>query len=186
MHFPEDKSVLKFIILAFINPSLLTNKNATMSLTPSQAAQILTVLNGKVDPNTFEIVRNLLDLNLLDNDIPEGESYNNIKMYCQRLRDKLISSGKGIVTDDPEQEMLVVYMDRAKVKRLFNSVPEDGYLAAVPGIHDSTSGEEQLTISLLAADRNLNILQSHIIGDTHGEESWGNRNTMCNLDSVFL
>jgi predicted ATP-dependent Lon-type protease len=157
-----------------------------MSLTSTQAAQVMSALAGKVDQNTFQIVKNLLDLNLQNNDIPEGESYHNIKVYCQRLRDRLIASGKGIVTDDPEQEMLMVYMDREKVKRLFISVPEGGYLAAMPGIHTAPTGEDQLTISLLAADRNLNILDAHIQGSTHGEESWGNRNMMCNLESIFL
>lgn len=157
-----------------------------MSLTSSQAAQVLAVLAGKVDQNTYKIVQNLLELNLLNSNIPEGESYNNIKVYCQRLRDKLIASGKGIVTDDPEQEMLIVYMDREKVKRLFTAVPDGGYVAAMPGIHTSATGEDQLTISLLAADRDLNILQSHILGNTHGEQSWDNRNMMCNLESVFL
>lgn len=134
----------------------------------------------------MQIVKNLLDLNLQNNDIPQGESYNNIKVYCQRLRDKLVASGRGIVTDDPEQEMLMVYMDRDKVKRLFTAVPDGGYLAAMPGIHTAASGEDQLTISLLAADRDFNILEAHIQGDTHGEESWGNRNMMCNLENVFL
>ncbi len=157
-----------------------------MSLTSIQAAQVMTALAGKVDDNTLQIVKNLLDLNLVNNDIPEGESYHNIKVYCQRLRDRLVASGKGIVADDPEQEMLIVYMDKDKVRRLFSSVPDGGYLAAMPGIHTAPSGEDQLTISLLAADRNLNILDAHIQGNKHGEESWGNRNMMCNLESVFL
>lgn len=156
-----------------------------MALTPAQAAEVMAALNGKVDSNTLQIVKNLLDLNLVNNNIPAGESYNNIKTYCLRLRDKLRASGKGIVTDDPDKEMLLVYMDREKVKRLFNTVPQDGYLAAIPGIHTASTGEDQLTISLLAADKDLNILPSHIQGSAHGEESWGNRNMMCNLDTVF-
>lgn len=156
-----------------------------MALTPQQADEVLSALDGNVDDNTYEIVRNLLDLNITDNGIPAGESYNNIKQYCRRLRDKLRASGKGIVTDDPDKEMLIVYMDRSKVKRLFNSVPEGGYLAAIPGIHTSANGEDQLTISLLAADKDLNILPAHLLGQTHGEQSWGNRNIMQNLDTIL-
>lgn len=156
-----------------------------MALTPVQAAEVMAALAGKVDNNTLQIIKNLMDLNMVDNNIPAGESYNKIKEYCQRLRAKLRSSGKGIVTDDPEKEMLLVYMDHSKVKRLFNTIPKDGYIAAIPGIHTSSTGEDQLTISLLGADKDLNILSSHLTGSAHGEESWGNRNMMCNLDTIL-
>ncbi|WP_118972645.1 hypothetical protein [Taibaiella koreensis] len=157
-----------------------------MALTSSQAAQVLALLAGQVDPSVFQTVKNILDLQLqANNNLPDGESYTNIKEYCLRLRDKLIASGKGIVADDPKDEMLMVYMDRDKVRRLFNSVPQDGYMAAFPGIHTSPNGKDQLTISLLAADKDLNILPGHISGNIYGEQSWGNRTMMCDLDTLL-
>ncbi|WP_118951146.1 hypothetical protein [Taibaiella helva] len=157
-----------------------------MALTSSDAAQVLALLTGRVDPIVYQTVKNILELQVQNNqNLPAGESYTNIKEYCQRLRDKLVATGRGIVTDDPKDEMLTVYMDRNKVGRLFNAVPEDGYVAAFPGIHTSDSGKDQLTISLLAADKNLNILPGHISGNVHGEQSWGNRTMMCDLDTLL-
>lgn len=157
-----------------------------MTLTPTQVSQILGLLIHKVDEQTFQAVKMIFDLQSQgDEALPEGESYTNIRQYCQRLRDKLIASGKGIVADDPGEEMLMVYMDRNKVKRLFNSVPADGYVAAFPGIHTSPNGQDQLTISLLAADKSFNILPAHINGNINGEQSWDNRTMMCDLETIL-
>lgn len=155
-----------------------------MSLTPSQTAQILTILAGKIDNATLGIVKNLLNTATINNSFPPGDTYQQIKSYSQRLLAKYETMGTGIATSNPHEETMVVYMEPDKVKRLVMTVPSDGYIAALPGIHYGT-GNDHVTISLLGADKNMNILPQHISGGVCGEESWGNLNVMSNLDSVL-
>lgn len=155
-----------------------------MSLTPSQAAQILAALAGKIDNATLAVVKKLLETATVNNNFPPGDTYQQIKSYSQRLLAQYMTMGTGIATSNPHEETMVVYMEPDKLKRLFHTIPSDGYIAALPGIHHG-SGNEHLTISLLGADRNMNILPEHISGGVCGEESWGNLNVMSNLDQVL-
>lgn len=155
-----------------------------MSLTPSQAAQILAALAGKIDNATLGIVKKLLETATMNNNFPPGDTYQQIKSYSQRLLAQYEAMGTGIATSNPHEETMVVYMEPDKLKRLVLTVPSDGYIAALPGIHHG-SGDEHMTISLLGADRNMNILPQHISGGVCGEESWGNLNVMSNLDLVL-
>lgn len=155
-----------------------------MSLTPSQAAQILAALAGKIDNATLAVVKKLLETATINNNFPPGDTYQQIKSYSQRLLAQYEAMGTGIVTNNPHEETMVVYMEPDKVKRLFTSLPSDGYIAALPGIHHGT-GNEHMTISLLGADKNMNILPQHISGGVCGEESWLNLNVMSNLDLVL-
>lgn len=155
-----------------------------MSLTPSQAAQILAALTGKIDNATLEIVKKLLNSATMNNNFPPGDTYQQIKSYSQRLLSQYQTMGTGIATANPHDETMVVYMEPDKLKRLVATVPSDGYIAALPGIHHGT-GNEHLTISLLGADKNMNILPEHISGGVCGEESWVNLNVMGNLDLIL-
>jgi hypothetical protein len=157
-----------------------------MSLSSGQVANIMSALLGKLDTQTFAEVKRILECNITDASVPNGEPYNNIKTYSAELFNRLMESGRGIVEERPEEELLAVYMDRGKVQRLFNKVPVGGYLAAMPGIHKSKEGSSQLTISLLATDAALNILPVHLNGSIHGEEQWDNRRVMAAMDKVFL
>ncbi|MFA6058136.1 MAG: hypothetical protein WC756_08045 [Taibaiella sp.] len=155
-----------------------------MSLTPTQAAQILAALAGKVDNATLAVVKKLLETATITNNFPPGDTYQQIKSYSQRLLAQYQTLGTGVATSNPHDETMVVYMEPDKLKRLFMSVPSDGYIAALPGIHHGT-GNDHLTISLLGTDKNMNILPEHISGGVCGEESWPNLNVMSNLDLVL-
>lgn len=155
-----------------------------MSLTPTQVSQILSILTGKIDNATLAIVKNLLEGATINNNFPPGDTYQQIKSYSQRLLTQYQTMGTGIATANPHDETMVVYMEPGRLKRLFASIPSDGYIAALPGIHHGT-GNDHLTISLLGADKNMNILPEHISGDVYGEETWVNLNVMGNLDSIL-
>lgn len=155
-----------------------------MILTPSQIAQVLSALAGKVDDQTMAVVKQLLEYTTGMDGLPPGDSYEEIKAHSQRLFKQFQTLGRGIATDSPQEETMVVYMDMNKVKRLLPRVPADGYIAALPGIA-SGSGKEHLTISLLAADRNFRIMPDHISGGVCGEQSWDNRNIMSSMDVVL-
>jgi|GEM_PF-1905105 len=156
-----------------------------MTLTTAQAAGILAMLEKKVDPDTLRTIERILSLHTETPDIPDGDSYTSIRQYSQNLYDVLLKSGRGIATDHPDDELLMVYMDRDKVKRLFRSVPSGGYLAALPGIHRDKDGAMQLTVSLLATDGNKMPLPGHISGSMHGEQSWDARNIMRNMAAAL-
>lgn len=156
-----------------------------MILTPSQIQQILAALNGKIDNETLATVKKLLETAGGNTSLPPGDTYDQIKTYSERLLAQYQALGRGITTDAPEDETLVVYMDVARVKRLLTIVPANGYVAAFPGIHTAGTGQNQLTISLLAADNNLRILPNHTTGNVCGEESWDNRNILGNMAAVL-
>lgn len=157
-----------------------------MALSSAQIAQVMTALTGKVDNFTFQYVKDLLNLDTNQTTLPPGEPYQNIKNYSLRLRNRLQAMGTGITTHTPQDEILLVYMDVAKVKRLMARIPTNGYLAALPGIHtNTTTGTDQLTVSLLGCDNNLAILPTHLNNTLPGEESWGNCNIMSNLSIVL-
>jgi hypothetical protein len=156
-----------------------------MTLTPAQAQQVLAAVTGKVDDDVFDIIKNLANSSNGHDPMLPGETYQQIKVYSQRLLDQYMALGRGIATDSPQEETMVVFMDPAKINRILNVVPANGYVAAFPGIHTSPSGKEEITISLLAADSNMNIIPGHISGQINGEESWDNCNIMANMNEVL-
>lgn len=157
-----------------------------MTLTPLQVTQIMAAITGNVDPDILVIVKRLLDGVTMNNPCGPGESYADIKTYSQRLLDRLTQLGTGIAVPDPMDDTLLVYMDIDKVKRLMAHVPADGYLAALPGIHNHpVTGTEELTISLLGCGSNMEVLPAHINSSLTGEEAWGNCNIMQRINTVL-
>ncbi|RYE11801.1 MAG: hypothetical protein EOP51_32575 [Sphingobacteriales bacterium] len=157
-----------------------------MMLNPSQLKQVMDALTGKVDKQVLETVNSLLGVTSSAHILAPGDTYTNIRSYSERLQAQFVANGRGIVADDPNNEVMVVYMEVDQVKRLLSQVPQNGYVAALPGVHNASgTGQDQVTISLLAADAARNIIPGHIGGSVMGEEAWDNINIMANLAQVL-
>jgi len=157
-----------------------------MMLNPSQFKQVMDTLTGKVDKQVLETVTKLLGSPAADNMVAPGETYTDIRSYSERLAARFIANGRGIVADDPNNEVMVVYMEVDKVQRLLTQVPVNGYVAALPGVHNAAgSGQDQVTISLLAADAARNIIPGHVGGNVLGEEAWDNINIIAHMAQVL-
>ncbi len=161
-----------------------------MKLNPAQAQQVLAAVAGKVDSDVMNILKEMASGNgatgdSMNNILAPGETYQDIKNYSQRLLEQYQALGRGIATDNPQEETMVVFMDPAKINRILSVVPANGFVSAFPGIHTSPMGKEEITISLLAADSNMNIIPGHISGQINGEESWDNCNIMAHINEVL-
>ena len=156
-----------------------------MTLTTDQAAGLLAAVNGKIDVANFALLKQLIETCTQPANIPDGETYEDIRNHSHRLLKQYQMMGRGVIANDPNQETLVVFMEPAKVRRLMASVPANGYIAAFPGIHSKSAGDDRVTVSLLAADSNRNIIADHISGAVTGEESWDNCDVMANIDAMF-
>jgi len=155
-----------------------------MMLTKAQADSIMKDLDGKVSSETLSLIKSLVKKNTEDNTLNDGDSYTDIRGYSKLLYDKLVQIGTGVVVTQPGDETLMVYMEPKKVRRLLNNVPDDGYLAALPGIH-TRNGISELTVSLLAIDNNMQPMPEHVAGNLPGEECWDNRSLMKQMNAAL-
>lgn len=156
-----------------------------MTLTDTQLQEILHVLAGTCDPATLQTIENTLRPYSHATQNYPSEPYSVIKTNSQQLHQHLRTTGRGIVANNPNDEVLAIFMEREQVSRILDAVPAYGHLAALPGIEYKPDGTKQITISLLAADRKCRILQEHIDGSLNGEESWGQRSVMGDIANVL-
>lgn len=154
-----------------------------MALTIAQVNLIQTTLQTVLPPAALAEVKQLLDNAMADNPSP-GDSYDNIKQYSVTLLDILRTNSRGICCDNPDEDNMVVFMDKNRVQRLLNKVPIGGYIAALPGIH-KMNGVDKLTVSLLAADDNFAVLEHHCNGQLPGEQTWKDTRTFSDLDTIL-
>lgn len=154
-----------------------------MALTIAQVNLILSTIQPVVDVAVLAEVKQLLQNALADTPHP-GDPYDNIKQYSITLLDNLRANSRGICCDNPDEDNMAVFMDKIRVQRLLNKVPAGGYIAALPGIH-KVEGTNKFTVSLLAADSSLNIMEDHCNGNLHGEETWKDTRTFSDLDTLL-
>jgi len=112
-----------------------------------------------------------------------SDPYINISQYSHDLMARMTAQGHGLVTQNPGDELLGVFMERDNIARLLAWVPTDGYLFASVGIH--TSPRTEMTISLLAADSAKQIIGPHTAGTINGEEVWQERANFSQLNQIF-
>ena len=119
--------------------------------------------------------------------MPAPDTYINIKDYATAYVDQLNNTlGRGIVKLAPAQENLIIYFEIANLVDLIRRAGTDAvYLAGVFGIHNDEAGLPEFTISLLGADKNLNILQGHKDGLIDGEEVWPKRKFVSDFSSIL-
>lgn len=156
-----------------------------MSLTQEQLNEILKAMRGTaLDKELIEMIEDILKLHCGNGSTPMT-SYDSIKNYCQNYITTLKASGKGLVPTNYEDEMMLVYMDKASVASVMTSTPTDGYVAGIMGVYENASAQTQLTISLLPADRNLNFMQDGNGNYLPGEQCWKQIDVVENFDTVF-
>jgi hypothetical protein len=156
-----------------------------MALSQEQFDEVVKTLStAHLDPKTLQEIIKILKACLKGGSVP-GTPYNDIKGYTSQYKTTLAEKGSGVVQPDYENEMMVTYMDQQRVKRIFDLVPADGFLAAMPGVHTDNSGKQQFTISLLAANNDLSFVQNNLKMPCDGEEVWGNFDILKNFDTVF-
>jgi len=117
--------------------------------------------------------------------ITPATPYSEIKGFTAAYKAALEERGSGIVCSDYEDEMMITYMDRDRVERVFDNVPAGGFLAGIPSVHTDASGLQQFTISLLPCNPDLTFVESAYKSPIDGEEIWGNFNILKNFDKVF-
>ncbi len=157
-----------------------------MALTQTQVREVLAVLKAAFLNN--EIVREIEEiLNLHCGNGATGDTpYANIKAFANAYKTVLQTSGHGVVQTNYLNEMLLVYMDRASVISVLAQTPTNGYLAGIMGVwQNTTTLQQQLTISLLAADTKLAFMKDANGNYLPGEQCWKQINTVGNFDAVF-
>ena len=115
------------------------------------------------------------------------DTYANIKGYATSYANQLTNSlGSGIVKPAAADEKLIIFFDIKNVQELIKrGEPDAVYLAGVFGIHDDENGIPELTISLLCADSNLDILQGHVTNQLKGEEVWPNTKLVSDIGAAL-
>jgi hypothetical protein len=155
-----------------------------MPLTQQQVDVVLDALLNQIDDNLYGAVKSVLSGYCAPLPVA-GDPYSNIKDYSARLLSVLQQLDRGIVQSNPLDETMMVMMEKNKIKRLLNHVPDGGYLAALPGIHKNAAGAEEFTVSLLAFDASSRILSDHTGGNLCGEEMWDKRNSFNTINTVL-
>lgn len=156
-----------------------------MALSQEQFDEVVEILStSHLDPKTLQEILKILKACLKGKNTP-GTPYSDIKDYCFQYKTALEERGSGVVQSNYEKEMMITFMDQQRVKRVFDLVPPDGFLAAMPGVHTDSSGQQQFTISLLAANNDLSFVQNNLKMPCDGEEVWGNFDILQNFDTVF-
>lgn len=157
-----------------------------MKMTVQQSSELKALLQALPIPDgSLDLLLQLIDQHTTGEPPAAGDPYANIRSYSSLLYDKFRAMGTGIVSEEPDDEMLAVYMEKDKVRKLLHDVPEDGYLAAFPGIHTPAGKSPRLTISLLATDKSKRPLEMHISGGRHGEQCWDSRTTMKEIETAL-
>lgn len=155
-----------------------------MPLTQQQVDVVLNALLNRIDDDLYGAVKSVLSGYCATLPVA-GDPYSNIKEYSARLLSVLQQLDRGIVQSNPLDETMLVMMEKNKIKRLLNHVPEGGYLAALPGIHKNAAGADEFTVSLLAFDNNSKIHADHTTGNLCGEEMWDKRNSFSSINTVL-
>lgn len=180
----RDFPICKLDTTAYFCPH---SKNEPMTLTQTQVDDVMKILNdSSLDPQTQREVQQILSQSVPGTPTANSTPYGNIKEYCAAYKASLESLGTGIAQPNYEDDTMLVYMERNSVCELLNYVPDDGYLAAILGIHVNASSQNQVTISLLATDNNKDFVKDQnreLYMD--GMECWPCTNTLQNFDTVF-
>lgn len=156
-----------------------------MSLTQDQVQQVLKAMTASsLDKKLIEDVKDILELHGGNGALP-NTTYDSIKGFCQNYVSSLEEMDRGLVPENYEDEMMVVYMDKTAVSSVLSNVPDGGFLAGIMGVYDNTSSEAQLTISLLATDRDLNFVKDARGNYLAGEQCWKQISVVENFDTVF-
>ncbi len=156
-----------------------------MNFSQEKIDLILSGLQDRIDAETYEKLSRLLHLNVERRLLTTGDSNANIRSYSSDYVTTLNNMGSGIVTTSPGDELLIIYMEKSAVTGMLSNIPSNGYLAVLPGVHLDGNGDPELTLSLLGADSNKDILSGHIDGTIDGEEKWPERGTVQNFSTLL-
>src|SRR5262245_22750436 len=103
------------------------------------------------------------------------ENYSTIRSYAQSYKDVLKTElGRGVVSANPDNDVFAVLMEKQRIIDLANKAGCE-YLAAIIGVQLTGGVPTNLTISILCADSNGEILDAHKTGGLQGEEVWPNK-----------
>ena len=94
------------------------------------------------------------------------DSYENIKGYARAFRGAVENMGKGVAQAEARRETLAVMMEREQIEQLL-AITGVTKVAAVIGVDKG-----RLTVALLGADDQDQILSSHIDGTEKGQQVW--------------
>lgn len=158
-----------------------------MTLTQTQVDDVMNVLKASsLDRQTQMDVQDILSQCIPGTPSANSTAYEDIKAYSAAYKAAMETMGSGIAQPNYEDDMMLVYMERRSVVDLLNYVPDDGYVAAILGIYENASAENQVTISLLATDGEKNFMKGlnrEVYMD--GMENWPCMDTLQNFDTVF-
>lgn len=143
---------------------------------------LLELLTGNVSDEILHAVRELFPERTCES---ESTKYENVRDYSFNLFNFLNQEQRGIVANDPNEEVCAIFMNKCRVERLMEHIPPDGYLTALPGKYKNLQGNEVFTIALLAADNQHKILSAHIGGDIDGEEAWSYTQKFNKIDETL-
>ena len=114
---------------------------------------------------------------------PITDSYTNIQGYADNFEGALNFLQSGITATNPKDEVFALLMEAPDVQSIIN-LHGCEFVAGIVGVHYD-KGTPRLTISLLGADKNGDILAAHKNGTEPGQEVWPNRITLKDK-STFL